>query len=258
MFTIATWNVNSLRVRLPHLEQWLQLQAQQPDVLALQETKVEDSQFPLQALQDLGYQAVFAGQKSYNGVAILSRLPIDDVQIGMAGVDSEQKRIIGATIAGVRIWNLYVPNGSSVGSDKYEYKLQWLSAVQAYLHKELQQQQPMVVVGDFNIAPTDQDVHDPKAWEGSVLVSEAERERLLQLMQLGFTDCFRQCSPTETAYSWWDYRQMAFYRNNGLRIDHILANTLLAPDCQACWIDKQPRKWERPSDHAPVIAEFKR
>ncbi len=254
MTTIATWNVNSLRVRLPHLTQWLE--SNQPDIVALQETKVEDANFPIEEIQQTGYQVVYYGQKTYNGVAILSKFPIEEVSMGMPGVDSEQKRILGATINGIRIWNLYVPNGSSLESDKYDYKLSWLSQLTAHIKETNSFDVPTILLGDFNIAPEDQDVREPKAWEGNVLVSAPEREALQALINLGFKDSFRLFPQEEKLYSWWDYRQLAFRRNRGLRIDHILASNPLAERCQRCWIDKEPRKWERPSDHAPVIAEF--
>jgi len=255
MLRIATWNVNSLRVRMPHLEEWLE--TQKPEVVALQETKMEDTVFPSEALKALGYEVIFSGQKTYNGVALLSRYGFEKVEMNLPGVDDAQKRVIGATIQGIRIWNFYVPNGASVGSEKYAYKLKWLEDVKNALALELKHHPAMVLMGDFNIAPEDKDVHDPSAWEGSVLVSPEERAALAQWMKLGFKDCFREKSPTDIAYSWWDYRLNAFRRNMGLRIDHIFATPSLAAQCQHCWIDKEPRQWERPSDHAPVIAEFK-
>ena len=249
---IATWNVNSLKVRLPHVLDWLAVN--QPDVLCLQEIKQEDSKFPLAELHQAGYQAVFSGQKTYNGVAILSKAAPTDVAIGMPNFPDEQKRVIAATVQGVRIVCIYVPNGQSVDSDKYQYKLAWLAALQAWLKDELQRYPKLAVLGDYNIAPEDRDVHDPAAWAGNVLVSEPERAAFLALQQLGLRDSFRLFEQAEKSYSWWDYRMMAFRRNMGLRIDHILISP--AVQCGACSIDRIPRKLERPSDHAPVVAEI--
>lgn len=251
---IATWNVNSLRVRLPHLTDWLA--ANPVDVLVLQETKLPDADFPRAELEALGLHVAFYGQKTYNGVAILARQPIADPVSGIPGFEDEQKRVLAATIGGVRVIDVYVPNGQSVGSDKYEYKLRWLAALQGYLAAELQRHPRLALLGDFNIAPEDRDVHDPKAWEGSVHVSPAERTALQSLQSLGLADCFRLFEQPEKSYSWWDYRMMAFRRNAGLRIDLILASAALASKCGACHIDKAPRKLERPSDHAPVVAAF--
>ena len=248
---IATWNVNSLKVRLPHVLDWLG--TNQPDALCLQETKMEDAQFPLAELQQAGYQAVFSGQKTYNGVAILSRTAAQDVVAGIPGFADEQKRVIAATIAGVRIVCIYVPNGQSVDSDKYQYKLSWLAALQEWLQEELARYPKLALLGDYNIAPEDGDVYDPQAWEGSVLVSGPERAAFHELLQLGLRDSFRLFEQPEKSYSWWDYRMMAFRRNMGLRIDHILVSQAL--QCSACSIDKAPRKLERPSDHTPVVAE---
>ncbi len=251
---IATWNVNSLRVRLPHLTDWLA--ANPVDVLVLQETKLPDADFPRAELEALGLHVAYYGQKTYNGVAILARQPIADPVSGIPGFEDEQKRVLAATIGGVRVIDVYVPNGQSVGSDKYEYKLRWLAALQGYLAAELQRHPRLALLGDFNIAPEDRDVHDPKAWEGSVHVSPAERTALQSLQSLGLADCFRLFEQPEKSYSWWDYRMMAFRRNAGLRIDLILASAALASKCGACHIDKAPRKLERPSDHAPVVAAF--
>lgn len=251
---IATWNVNSLRVRLPHVLQWLE-QAQ-PDVLALQETKVEDPIFPIDEISALGYQVIFAGQKTYNGVAIISRQAAQETTHEIPGLVDEQRRILIATIDNIRIVNLYVPNGESLVSLKYEYKLDWLNQVTQYLSQELKKYPNLVVLGDFNIAPEDRDVHDPKAWEGSVLVSDAERQALSQIIQLGFSDTFRLFEQEAGHFSWWDYRAAAYRRNMGLRIDHILTSPAMSQRCQSCIIDKVPRGWERPSDHAPVIASF--
>jgi exodeoxyribonuclease-3 len=251
---IATWNVNSLRVRLPHLRDWLA--ANPLDVLALQETKLPDEEFPRTEFDALGLHAVFSGQRTYNGVALLSRQPAEDVAAGIPGFADEQKRVLTATYGSVRVVNVYVPNGQTVGSDKYAYKLRWLDALRGYLADELSRHRQLVVLGDYNIAPEDRDVHDPKGWEGSVLVSPPERAALQSLLKLGLADCFRRFEQPEKSFSWWDYRMMAFRRNAGLRIDMILASTEMAEKCAACHIDKAPRRLERPSDHAPVTAAF--
>ncbi len=250
---IAAWNVNSLKVRLPHVLDWVA--ANQPDVLCLQETKQEDKDFPARALKEAGYEALFAGQKTYNGVAILSKTPGSEVQIGIPGFEDAQQRVLAATIDGVRIVCVYVPNGQSVDSDKYQYKLRWLQALTDWLRGELVKYPKLALLGDYNIAPEDCDVHDPKAWEGQVLCSEPERAAYAGLIGLGLKDAFRLFPQEEKCFSWWDYRMAAFRRNMGLRIDHILLSAPLAQECSACWIDKAPRKLERPSDHAPVIAE---
>ena len=251
---IATWNVNSLRVRLPHVLQWLA--AAQPDIVAIQETKTVDEQFPLAALQAAGYNAVFAGQKTYNGVAILSKSPCTDVVTDIPTLDDPQRRILAATVAGVRVVNLYVVNGAEVGSDKYAYKLDWLAKVTAWLQQQAVEYPQLVVLGDFNIAPEDRDVHDPLAWQGQILCSEAERTALQAMQSLGLHDTFRLFAQAEKCFSWWDYRAGGFRRNLGLRIDLILASQALADQCQSCVIDREPRTWEKPSDHAPVVAEF--
>ena len=248
---IATWNVNSLKVRLPHLLGWLA--EQQPDVVCLQETKQQDTDFPHAELQAAGYHSVCSGQKTYNGVAILSREPIADVQTGIPDFADEQKRVIAGTIADVRIVCVYVPNGQSVDSDKYQYKLNWLAALTAWLKDELANHPKLALLGDYNIAPEDRDVHDPQAWQGNVLVSEPEREAFKGLVALGLRDAFRLFEQGGKSYSWWDYRMLAFRRNQGMRIDHILISNAL--QCTACMIDKAPRKLERPSDHTPVFAE---
>jgi exodeoxyribonuclease III len=251
---IATWNVNSLRVRLPHLQTWHQ--SAQSTVIALQEIKLQDSEFPLADLQAQGFHAVCSGQKTYNGVAILANTPLEEVVHGIPGFDDEQRRVLAATVDGVRIINVYVPNGQSLESDKYHYKLRWLAALIGYVRTELAQRAKLVLLGDFNIAPDDRDVHDPKAWEGSVLVSEAERNALRELLSLGLVDVFRQFEQAEKSFSWWDYRAAGFRRNAGLRIDLILCSDTMAKACNACVIDVEPRKQERPSDHTPVIAHF--
>ena len=251
---IATWNVNSLRVRLPHVLDWLE--REQPDVLALQETKTEDANFPVKKLEMAGYQAIYSGQKTYNGVAILSRTPPVDVVTDLPGLDDPQRRILAATVNGWRVVDLYVPNGSEVGSDKYAYKLDWLAHVHSWLKQELLRHPRMVVLGDFNIAPEDGDVHDPVAWDEKILCSTPERQAFREWLALGFKDAFRCFAQPDKSFSWWDYRMNGFRRNLGLRIDHILISSELAESCRACRIDVEPRRLERPSDHAPVLAEF--
>lgn len=249
---IATWNVNSLKVRLTQVQDWLT--EQQPDVLCLQETKTEDKNFPLAEIQQAGYQVVYSGQKTYNGVAILSKHVATELQYGIPGFTDEQKRVLAATIDGIRIVCVYVPNGQSIDSDKYQYKLAWLNALQAWLKDELQRYPKLALLGDYNIAPEDRDVHDPAAWVGNVLVSEPERAAFKGLQQLGLRDAFRLFEQADKSFSWWDYRMMGFRRNQGMRIDHILLSSAL--ECSACSIDKAPRKLERPSDHTPVLAEI--
>jgi exodeoxyribonuclease-3 len=251
---IATWNVNSLKVRLPHLLDWLA--ATQPDVVCLQETKTEDAGFPFAELAAAGYRAIHNGQKTYNGVAILTRSEPAGIVRELPGFGDAQKRLLAATVEDVRVICAYMPNGQAVGSDKYAYKLQWLDALVRWLGEELQRHPQLALLGDFNIAPEDRDVHDPVAWQGQVLCSEPEREAFRRLLALGLTDAFRLFEQPERSFTWWDYRMMAFRRNHGLRIDHILVSPALAARCRACTIDTAPRKRERPSDHAPVIAEF--
>ena len=251
---LATWNVNSLKVRLPHLTAWLA--AAQPDVVCLQELKLEDAKFPREALAEAGYAAAFSGQKTYNGVAILSRLQSADMQTGIPGFEDEQRRVIAATVGDVRVVCLYAPNGQTLDSDKYAYKLRWYAALREWLQGELQRHPRLAVLGDLNIAPEDRDVHDPQAWEGGVHVSEPERAAFRALLELGFKDAFRLFEQAEKSYSWWDYRMMGFRRNAGLRIDFVLLSPALAPLCTACSIDKAPRRLERPSDHTPVVAEL--
>lgn len=251
---IASWNVNSLNVRLPHLLDWLRLRA--PDIVALQETKLEDARFPDAALAEAGYRSVFAGQKTYNGVAILSRAPAQDVQVGIPGFDDEQRRVIAATVDDLRIVDLYVVNGKAVGDEKYEYKLRWLAAVQAWLAEELRRYPDLVVLGDFNIAPDDRDVHDPAAWHEQILCSTPERDALRALLDLGLHDSHRLHSDAAGEFSWWDYRAAGFRRNLGLRIDLVLLSGTLRARCTAAGIDREPRTWERPSDHAPVWVEL--
>ena len=249
---LATWNVNSLKVRLAQVLGWLE--ENQADVLCLQETKTEDANFPLLELQQAGYQVVFCGQKTYNGVAIISKLAMSDVQYGLPNFEDVQKRMIAATVNGVRVVCVYIPNGESVDSDKYQYKLAWLAALQAWLKDEMQRYPKLALLGDYNIAPEDRDVHDPVAWAGKVLCSEPERAAFKGMQQLGLRDAFRLFEQPEKLFSWWDYRMMGFRRNHGLRIDHILLSA--AVECSACSIDKTPRKLERPSDHTPVWAEI--
>ncbi|MBX3695647.1 MAG: exodeoxyribonuclease III [Steroidobacteraceae bacterium] len=254
MRAIATWNVNSLRVRLPQLAEWLA--ANPVHTIALQETKLEDAAFPRAEIEALGYHVAASGQRTYNGVAILARAPLHDVQAGIPGFDDPQRRVLAATIDGVRVVNLYVPNGQSVGSEKYAYKLRWLAALRDWLREELARHPRLIALGDFNIAPEDRDVHDPAAWAGSVHVSEPERAALRELLALGLADSFRLFEQPPGTYSWWDYRQGAFRRNNGLRIDLLLVSDALAKACSQSVIDREPRRAERPSDHAPAIASF--
>ena len=253
MFTIASWNVNSLNVRLQHVLDWLQ--QNQPDVLAIQETKVQDANFPQDAFHEQGWQVVFSGQKTFNGVAIVSKQPAIVKATEFPNFTDEQRRVLGAEVGNTFVLNVYVPNGQAVDSEKYHYKLAWLKALQQYVEMLLQQYQQVVVLGDFNIAPEDIDVHDPVAWEGHVLVSPAERACFEALLKTGLSDSFRQLHDAQL-FSWWDYRQAAFQRNRGLRIDHILASEYLSEVLTACWIDVTPRKLERPSDHTPVVAHF--
>lgn len=251
---LASWNVNSLNVRLPQVLDWLE-QAQ-PDVLGLQETKLTDEKFPAEAIREAGYEVAFSGQKTYNGVAVLARQPINDVMLDIPGFEDPQRRVLAGTIEDMRFINLYVPNGKAVGTDKYEYKLAWLSHLRDWLVNELKAHEKVVVVGDFNIAPTDADVHDPEEWHEQILCSTPEREALEDILELGFTDSFRQFEQPEASFSWWDYRMNNFKRNRGLRIDLILTSPAATSALQAGWIDREPRTWERPSDHTPVVAEL--
>lgn len=251
---IATWNVNSLRVRLPHVLQWIK--TTQPDVLAMQETKTVDEQFPIEALNEAGYQSVFSGQKTYNGVAVLSKVPASGIITDIPGLDDPQRRILAVTIGTVRVVNLYVVNGSEVGSEKYAYKLDWLEKVTAWLQGQADQYSNLIVLGDFNIAPEDRDIYDPAVWTGQILCSESERTALQKIQAIGLHDVFRQFEQPEKMFSWWDYRAAGFRRNLGLRIDLILASKALADVCTSCVVDREPRTWEKPSDHAPVLAEF--
>ena len=251
---LATWNVNSLRVRMEHLGRWLADNA--VDAMALQEVKLADEHFPHGALESLGLHSVCFGQPTYNGVAILARSPVTDVANGMPADPDPQRRVIAATVGPIRFVDVYVPNGQAVGSEKYTYKLAWLERLRAYLASLLPLHRYLLVAGDFNIAPEDRDVHDPAAWEGSVHVSPPEREALTKIRAEGFTDLFRQFEQPPRSWSWWDYRQGAFRRDHGLRIDLLLASKELAQRCTACAIHREPRSWERPSDHVPVTATF--
>jgi len=254
MFRIATWNVNSLRVRLDHILQWLE--QVQPDVLALQETKLPDDKFPVEELQEAGYESAFTGQKTYNGVATLSRKKAKNVIKGMPGYEDDQQRVLLTDIGNITVLNLYVPNGSEVGSEKYSYKLDWLEHLVGVIRDLLAKNPKLIVLGDFNIAPDNRDVHDPVEWTGSVLVSEPERDKFNKIREAGLEDCFRLFEQANDRFTWWDYRAAAFRRNRGLRIDHILASRALAGQCRSCFIDIEPRTLERPSDHTPVVAEF--
>ena len=251
---IATWNVNSLNVRLPHVLEWLA--SAEPDVLVLQEIKQVSEAFPESSFVEAGYKAVASGQKTYNGVAVISRKPSVDQVTDFPGFEDPQRRILASTIDGVRVINLYVPNGHSVGSEKYEYKLGWLAALNVFLKDQLKTHDKLVVLGDFNIAPEDRDVYDAEKWGDDILCSPLEREALGELLKLGLTDVYRNFEQPEKAFSWWDYRRAGFQRNAGLRIDLILTSDTMTAACQASYIDREPRTWERPSDHTPVIAEF--
>jgi exodeoxyribonuclease-3 len=251
---LATWNVNSLKVRLPQVMNWLE--ANDPDILCLQETKLSDENFTKDEIAKIGYQSIFSGQKTYNGVAILSKLQGHEIITAIPDFNDEQKRVIAATYNGLRIISIYVPNGETVESEKYVYKLNWLPALSKWLQRELKQYKKLALLGDFNIAPEDRDVHDPHLWEGKVLCSQRERDAFCELLNLGLTDSFRLFEQPEKSYTWWDYRMMAFRLNRGLRIDHILLSPELAQICLTCTIDKTMRKLERPSDHAPIMVEL--
>jgi exodeoxyribonuclease-3 len=251
---IACWNVNSLKVRLPHVLDWLN--QHQPDALCLQETKTEDKGFPYAELEAAGYYAIHSGQKTYNGVAILSKTEPQDVHRDIPNFDDPQKRIIAATINGVRLVCAYIPNGSEVGSEKYDYKLRWLEALTTWLKTEVERYPQLALLGDYNITPDDRDVCDPIAWKDKILCSPPERAAFQNLLDLGLRDSFRLFDQEAQSFSWWDYRAAGFRRNLGMRIDHILLTPELAERCTNCLIDKAPRKLERPSDHAPVLAEI--
>lgn len=256
---IATWNINSLRVRLQQVLDWLE--KHQPDVLGLQETKLPDHDFPADAFLEAGYDVRFSGQKTYNGVALVFNEQTagspDDLITRFPDYEDAQKRIIAATFGTTRIYNLYVPNGQAVGSEKFHYKLEWLAALQELLNQEKNNHQRFLLIGDFNIAPEDRDVHDPQRWQGKIMCSDEERQQLARITELGFSDLLRMHNDAEDIYSWWDYRMGAFERNNGLRIDLILGSKPMAEACADCRVDSQPRSLERPSDHAPVLADFR-
>lgn len=251
---IASWNVNSLNVRLPHVLAWCDVA--QPDVLALQETKLPDDRFPAEDLMAAGYHSVFSGQKTYNGVAVLSREPASDPVTDVPGLDDPQRRILAVTVGDIRIVNLYVVNGSEVGSEKFAYKIHWLEKVTEWLAAEMKQHEKVVVLGDFNIAPDDRDVYDPEEWREKILCSTIERDALERILSLGLTDTFRMFGQEEAIWSWWDYRMNMFRRKLGLRIDLVLASESMSKACSASYIDIEPRRQDRPSDHAPAIAEF--
>ena len=251
---IATWNVNSMNVRLPHVLEWLD--SSNADVLVLQEIKQVTEAFPVDALAEVGYSSIANGQKTYNGVAVISRSQASDPVNEFPGFDDPQRRVLATTIDGVRVVDLYIPNGQSVGSEKYEYKLGWLAALHRFLKDELTRHDNLVVLGDFNIAPADEDVYDAEKWGEDVLCSPPERKALGEILDLGLTDVFRNFEQPEKSFSWWDYRAAGFRRNAGMRIDLILTSDAMTQRCTASYVDKEPRRWERPSDHAPVIAEF--
>ena len=251
---IATWNVNSMKVRLPHVLEWLA--ANTPDVLVLQEIKQLTEAFPAEDLREAGYESLANGQKTYNGVAVVARSVPEEPVLEIPGLDDPQRRVLASTVDGVRVINLYVPNGQAVGSEKYEYKLGWLAALTDFLRDELSRHEKLVVLGDFNIAPADEDVYDAEKWGDAILCSPLERKALGELVDLGLTDVFRRFEQPEKTFSWWDYRAAGFRRNAGLRIDLILTSPAMTECCSASYIDREPRAWERPSDHAPVIAEF--
>ena len=255
---IATWNVNSLAVRLPQLLDWLSLH--QPDVLCLQETKLTDDKFPHAAIMAAGYQVQWFGQKTYNGVALISKSPATDVVRNIPGHDDPQARVIAATVDSplgrVRIIGVYIPNGQAVESEKFPYKLAWLSALRDWVQQQSAAHPQLALLGDYNIAPEDRDVYDPVLWAGQVLCTPEERAHFKGLLALGLHDSFRLFEQAPKSWSWWDYRNLAFRKNQGLRIDHILVSEALKSRVLSCVIDKPTRKNERPSDHAPVIVEL--
>ncbi len=243
-----------MNVREPHVIEWLQ--THKADVLVLQEIKQITEKFPHAALQEIGYHAIASGQKTYNGVAVISKQPASDPVTDFPDLDDPQRRVMASTVGDVRVIDLYIPNGSEVGSEKYAYKLKWLKALHNFIAAEMKRYEKVVVLGDFNIAPADEDVHDPEAWGEAILCSPPERAALQGLIDLGLTDVFRKFDHPEKTFSWWDYRAAGFRRNVGLRIDLILCSNAMTEHCTACYVDKEPRAWERPSDHAPVVAEF--
>lgn len=249
---IVSWNVNSLNIRLPHVLDYLA--AHSPDVLALQETKTPDEKFPAAGIEAAGYHVAFSGQKTYNGVAIISKQEASDVQAGIPGFEDPQRRVLAATVGGVRVIDVYIPNGQAVGSEKFDYKLSWLTAFSAYLKDELVRHEKLAVLGDFNIAPADVDIHDPARWQGKIMCSETERAYFFDMLGMGLDDSLRGLYPDEGMHTWWDYRLNAFQRNWGLRIDHILTSAALKP--LEGGVHREERGRERPSDHAPVWLEF--
>ncbi|MDF3983836.1 exodeoxyribonuclease III [Luteibacter sp. PPL201] len=251
---IASWNVNSLKVRLPHLQQWLA--EAQPDIVALQETKLTDDKFPVDEIAAMGYRAVYSGQKTYNGVAILAKDEPRDVVTDIPGLDDPQRRILAATVGDIRVIDLYVVNGKALGDEKYDYKLHWLSMVRDFVAAEIARHPRLVVLGDFNICRDDRDVYDAVAWGEDIFCSPPEREALQALLDAGLHDSFRLFNDEAGHFSWWDYRQAAFRRNMGLRIDLILISDALKSAATSSIIDKAPRRWEQPSDHAPVALEL--
>tara|TARA_B100001142_G_scaffold24408_1_gene22237 strand:+ start:2220 stop:2987 length:768 start_codon:yes stop_codon:yes gene_type:complete len=251
---IATWNVNSLTVRLEHVLEWME--SAEPDILALQEIKQTNDMFPADAFKEIGYHAISNGQKTYNGVALISKQKPKNTLTEFSNFDDSQRRILISNIGNVRIMNLYIPNGQSVESDKYIYKLSWLKALIKHIKSEQEKYKDIIILGDFNIAPEDRDVYDPEKWGEEVLCSPKERQALSKMTDLGFVDVFRLFDQDEKSFSWWDYRAASFRRNAGVRIDLILANESLSKKCVKSVIDREPRAWERPSDHTPVIAQF--
>lgn len=249
---ITTWNVNSLNVRLPHLLEYLS--EFKPDIVALQETKTPDEKFPVAEIEAAGYQAVYSGQKTYNGVATLCREAVTDVITDMPEFDDPQRRLLSATIKGVRVINVYIPNGQEVGSDKYAYKFRWLNSFKSYLQYELAQYNKLIVLGDYNITPNDFDVHDASRWQGKITCSEPERAMFAELLKLGLEDSVRQLHPDDPMFSWWDYRMNAFRRRWGIRIDHLLTSPSIT--AIAAGVATEYRSKERPSDHAPVWLDF--
>lgn len=253
---IATWNVNSILARLPQVVRWLE--AARPDMLCMQETKCVDEKFPVEEFANLGYQSESFGQAAYNGVAILSRAKCEEVSRGLPDDQEDaQSRLLAATIAGIRIVNIYMPNGQAVGTDKYYFKLEWMRRLRAFLDSRYQTSERVLLCGDFNVAPEDRDVHSPELWRGRILFSDPEKEALGRVKEWGFVDAFRMHNKQEGQFSWWDYRAGAFRRNLGLRIDHVWVTQPLAEQSISVLIDKEPRRWDKPSDHAPVVAEFK-
>ncbi len=252
---VATWNLNSIRARLERLLAWLA--AHQPDVICLQELKVADDEFPTEAVEAAGYHAVVHGQRTYNGVAILSRLPMSDIEVGLRdGVEDPQARLISARVRGVKIYSAYFPNGGEVGSEKFAYKLAWMERLRAYLEKHASRDEPLLLCGDMNVAPDDRDVARPEEWKDTVLCHPDARAALRRFYEQGLVDTFRLHHPDGGFYSWWDYRQLGFPKNNGLRIDHILASAPLSKRCTETSIDREARKGKQPSDHVPAMATF--